>query len=583
MQRQTKNNDTLKLLCECIEVDAGSDPGIEDEYKNGFVTLSEVPSTIVQYAFKPITATSAEFDTDALEWIDFSFDGSRSVHLVLAAKIGSNWLTDNVDPDGDNEIEHEVTLVRDLTLSLERKQHIKEYNSDIDSETEDTRVQLRKTKKKDADDEAELARLKRVQAELSDTLDRLNAERAERAKATRVSTPVKDDPPPTANDKGDSQPTRPEATSQNQSTQDDAKTDKPDSRTEKTPYYTHPQYQNDRYRGRRNQNRRGSYRNQNRAIYQQYDYRDNYSSDRRDLRQYRPARDSRSSSRDSNCRPRSRSPRRRSQETRRTVKSNATSTTATIPSQMALSTAPTAAPVGWPPAQTSSHAQTIANFPNFGPYIPQPPQWSTWNQPPPNWNGGWGGFNLNHNNWALPAYNQTMPQQWQNNPQQWSQPPNTFNVAAAGPPQPTRNGANTANIGSSCIDTNVTRQQSQQPPPSQPNTVAISFSENPGNQSTLTTDPATQNNGGANSLPQRTHFQQMAVQRNPSQGPALLQLPTGPPPPMCAQNSMAVAPSDTHQQGVAINAYQAAWQHYYNGANPPQQQQQQQPVNGEAQ
>jgi len=584
VQRQTKNDGALKLLCECLEIDAGSSEGIEEKYKNGFVTLSDEPGTITQYAFKPITATSIEFDPNSLEWIDFSFNGSGSTHLVLAAKIGSDWLEE--DADDDNEILHEVTLVRDLKRSLDRKKHIKEFDSDIDSETEDGRVVERKKKKKIEADEAEIARIKTVQAELSTALARLNAEHDERTNTATSGT--------TATDRVDPQPKQNAALNQGRNEEKRAAKGDP----AKVPYYTSPQYQNDAKRGRRNQNRRGSFRGRGRGNY--YDSRnDSTGYERNGSRRDRYSSDSRSPARNDDRRGRSRSPRRRGGHDNSPAQHNKT----------AAVTSTTAGPIGHPPAQGINPAQT--NALSLNPYGPHPPPyqqgpWGPWNQPTPGWTNGWGSFNPSQNNWPSPGYGPMMPQQWQSPPgsQHWNLPPNVRGGATLGPQQPTAPmpthtstavqgnceppqwnvtapGPFAGPSGSENLHTSDTgsahhpaQSWPQQP---QPNMTTSGTTGNQNYQSTPAPAPTTHSGFGGGGLPQRSQYQQNTAQRDAARGQLPLPTPTGPPPPLGPQNPAASGPK---QHGVAVNAYQAAWQHYYNGANP---QPQQQPGNGEAQ
>ena len=591
VQRQTKNDDDLKLLCECIEIDAGSSDGIEAKDKNGFVTLSDELGTVTQYAFKPITATAIDFDPALLEWIDFSFNGSGSTHLVLAAKIGSDWLAEDADQDDENEILHEVTLVRDLMKSFDRKKHIKEFNSDIDSETEDNRVVERKKKKKIEADEAEIARIKTAQTELSIALDRLNADRDERAKVATSDALATGGPSP--RDPIDLQPKQ-------RGRNEETRTAKSDPA--KVPYYTNPQYQNDAKRGRRNQNRRGSYRGPGRGNYQYYDSRNDSNGyerigSRRD--QYRS--DSRSPARNEDRRARSRSPRRRGGHDNSPAPAN----------RSAAATSTTAGPTGHPSAQGSNPAQTNAlSLNSYGPH-PLPYQqgpWGPWNQPTPGWANGWGGFNPNQNNWPPSSYGPMAPQQWHGPPgsQNWNLPPNgqhgttlgsqqlttpmptSTNAAALGnfePPQwnATAPGPGAGPSGSENVQTSDSAPAHHQVQPwaqqPQPNITTSGTTGNQNYQSTSAPAPTTQGGPGGSGLPQRSQYQQAAAQRDLARGQPLLPTPTGPPPPLGLQNPAAGGPP---QHGIAVNAYQAAWQHYYNGANQNPQSQQQ-PGNGETQ
>ena len=90
-QRQTKNEPSYKMLNECFEINTACNLNTETKFKSGSLTLDNNDETIVKHAIHPISATTVQFDSELFEWVDFSFNGSPSVHRVLATINGARW------------------------------------------------------------------------------------------------------------------------------------------------------------------------------------------------------------------------------------------------------------------------------------------------------------------------------------------------------------------------------------------------------------------------------------------------------------------------------------------------------------
>ena len=79
------------MLNECFEINTACNLNTETKFKSGSLTLDNNNETIVKHAIHPISATTVQFDSELFEWVDFSFNGSPSVHRVLATINGARW------------------------------------------------------------------------------------------------------------------------------------------------------------------------------------------------------------------------------------------------------------------------------------------------------------------------------------------------------------------------------------------------------------------------------------------------------------------------------------------------------------
>ena len=139
--RTSKNDPSKRFLCSVVPVTHSTSAKFLAKHKNGTITLNN--GSLVRLAFTDITATSILDKNGTFRWVPFSFNGSKTVHKILATSIDLEAWSAPTDEPEEYPI-NELELVFDEGEYKQRRTHFIQYESDVDSDTEDRKLEERK-------------------------------------------------------------------------------------------------------------------------------------------------------------------------------------------------------------------------------------------------------------------------------------------------------------------------------------------------------------------------------------------------------------------------------------------------------
>ena len=139
--RTSKNDPSKRFLCSVVPVTHSTSAKFLAKHKNGTITLNN--GSLVRLAFTDIAATSILDKNGTFRWVPFSFNGSKTVHKILATSIDLEAWSAPIEEPEDYPI-NELELVFDEEENKQRRAHFTQYDSDVDSDTEDRKLEVRK-------------------------------------------------------------------------------------------------------------------------------------------------------------------------------------------------------------------------------------------------------------------------------------------------------------------------------------------------------------------------------------------------------------------------------------------------------
>lgn len=143
MKRRSKNVPTRLFLCGIEQITPSTTDDIILRHKNGTIIIDG--GRRLRLALTSISATNIEDPDNRFQWIPFTFEGSTSEHLILAAGSDLNpWRPTEETPDiyPNNKLQ----LIYEEEASNLKHAHFLEFASDNDSGTEELRMGERNNK-----------------------------------------------------------------------------------------------------------------------------------------------------------------------------------------------------------------------------------------------------------------------------------------------------------------------------------------------------------------------------------------------------------------------------------------------------